>query len=83
MAQIIVEQSHDPPASPEAIAADRARLATCLAVREIEVVRVYVADNGRRVIHVLAARDAERARNAFHSAGVAFERAWTVREAGP
>jgi hypothetical protein len=76
---VLVECNYDPPASAEAVAADVARLRGCLVVREIEVVALYVAENGRRATHVLRARDAETARNAFRSAGVAFERAWSAR----
>jgi hypothetical protein len=74
--QVIVECTYHPPATPEHIARDVARVRQCLVTREIEHVTVYAAANGRRVIHVLAAHDAESARNGFRSAGVAFDGAW-------
>src|SRR5262249_50907823 len=65
MSTVLVECAYAPPASAEAIAADVARVRGCLVVREVEVVAIYVAENGRRAVHVLRARDAESVRNGF------------------
>ena len=80
MAHVIAEHAADPPLSPEAVAAMVDKLRKCLIVREIETIAVYPAANGKRVVMVFRARDAESVRNAFRSADVAFERIWNAAD---
>jgi hypothetical protein len=80
---VIVESNYEPPLEPAAIAEHVEQARHCLEVRECVILAVYAAENGRRVVYLLTARDAERARNAFRSAGVPFERAWAVATCAP
>jgi hypothetical protein len=70
------------------------RLDRCLELRGARWMRSYLTLDGRRAICEFEAPDAESVREAFRSAGRAFERAWvaraywregagTVREPGP
>ncbi len=78
MPLVVVECAFDPPTNEDAVRATFAQLEKCLIVREVVAHGVYAAENGRRAIYLLEARDAESARNGFRSAGVAFERAWSA-----
>jgi hypothetical protein len=78
MSIILVECPFDPPTTADDLRAARAMVENCLLIREVTIHAVYLADNGRRAIYVLDGRDADSARNAFRSAGVAFERAWSA-----
>lgn len=85
MSQIIVEQTFDPPLTPEAHAHLRTRVEPCIEQHGVAWVRSYIAVDGRRLICHLEAPDAETVRAAFRSAGARFDRAWVteVREPQP
>jgi hypothetical protein len=80
---VIVECAHEKPLSPDELRAATAQLWMCLLVREVVFVASYAAQNGKRLIWVLEARDAESVRNAFRSSGTPFERAWSADSFSP
>jgi hypothetical protein len=78
MARIVVEQVFDPPMSEEDYASFAKRVDPCLAIRNAAWRRSYVAPDRRRMTCEFEAPDADSVREAFRSAGLKFERAWTA-----
>jgi hypothetical protein len=76
MPHVIIECGFDPPVSREEVAARVASLRPCLRVREATILAIHAAENGKRAVFLIEARDAESVRNAFRSSSVPFERAW-------
>jgi hypothetical protein len=78
MARVVVEQVFDPPMSEEDYATFAKRLDPCLEVRDAAWRRSYVSPDRRRMTCEFEAPDAGAVREAMHSAGMRFERAWTA-----
>jgi hypothetical protein len=78
MTHVVVEQVFEEPISDEKLAGFAQRLDGCLELREGAWVRSYVAADRKRVTCEFVAPDCESVREAFRSAGVKFERAWSA-----
>lgn len=83
MTHIIVEQSFDPPLTPDDFSRLAARIEPCLEQYGVDWIRSYMAaDRSRLVCHFQAA-DAETVRAAYRSADARFDRAWTADVRSP
>jgi hypothetical protein len=80
MPLILVEYSFDPPITDEAWDASADRLQPCLDQRHATWVTSYLSLDRRRRVCVFEAKDAEAVRQAYRSASVKFERAWTAEQ---
>jgi uncharacterized protein DUF4242 len=75
---VIVERSFDEPITPEAIAALFEKGEECLPRHQIAYLGGHIASDGRRMICVFVAPDAESVRIANRQSGVRFDRVWTA-----
>lgn len=83
MTHIIVEQSFDPPLTPDDFSRLAARIEPCLEQYGVDWIRSYMAaDRSRLVCHFQAA-DAETVRAAYRSADARFDRVWTADVRSP
>lgn len=77
MGYVIVEYEFEPPLRNDE---DRARwfngLSPCLAVRDVQHLRSWVSEDGRRGVCEFKATDAQTVRDAYQSAKVRFARVW-------
>ncbi|HZU82547.1 MAG TPA: nickel-binding protein [Polyangiaceae bacterium] len=78
MARIIVEQVFSEPLTDERYAAFSKAVDPCVQVRRGMWRRSSLSIDRLRMICEFEAPDAESVREAFRTAGVAFERAWTA-----
>lgn len=80
MALVVVEKNYEEPIT-EAFWEDSDRiLKPCLDVRDVRWLRSLVSADGRRTVCLFEGPDAESVREAYRSAGLAFERVYPVRE---
>jgi hypothetical protein len=82
MPLIMIEYTFDPPITDDVMDQAAARLAPCLDERHAKWVTSYLAVDRRRRICVFEAKDAEAVRQAYRSASIPFERAWTAEQIG-
>ncbi|MCI0434118.1 MAG: DUF4242 domain-containing protein [Gemmatimonadetes bacterium] len=78
MAQIVVEQSFDPPLTPESFGRLAERVEPCLEAYGVLWVRSYLAMDRRRMVCHFEAPDTEVVRAALRSADASFDRAWSA-----
>lgn len=83
MIHVIVEQSFDPPLTPEAFSRLAARVEPCLEQYGVVWVRSFMAADRRRMICHFEAADADTVRRAYRSADADFDRAWTTEVRTP
>jgi len=76
MPLFVTERVLSPPMTEVQLAAGRAAMAKCLAERDVTHRASHLAIDGSRSICVYEAADAERVREANHTAGAPFERVW-------
>lgn len=72
---VLVEYDLPPEAEVEPMAR---RIDRCLELRGARWMRSYLTQDGRRAICEFEAPDAESVREAFRTAGQAFDRAWVA-----
>lgn len=78
MSIVIVEEHFNPPldlSKPNPVAE---KVSPCLGVEGVTWRSSFIASDGTRCICVYDAPDAESVRRVYRSAGVAFEKAWSV-----
>ena len=78
MATMVVEQSFDHPLTSDELNAMAKRVDPCLEAHGARWMRSYIAADRKRVLCEFEAADAEKVRESYRSAGVAFERVWTA-----
>ena len=78
MARVIVEQVYPEPMSEEILANFAKKLDPCLAVRSGQWRRSAVSVDRLRMTCEFEAPDAESVREAFRTAGLPYERAWSA-----
>lgn len=78
MAVMVLEQSFDTPISPEELNDCAKRVDRCLEAHGARWMRSYLSTDRKRLICEFEAADAERVRESYRSAGVAFDRVWTA-----
>jgi len=78
MATMVVEQSFDHPLTSDELNAMARRVDPCLEAHGARWMRSYIAADRKRVLCEFEAADAEKVRESYRSAGVAFERVWTA-----
>ncbi len=88
MEYVIVERVfEEDPLDPEAVEAMQNRETWCYQLHGVRFLQSYYSADGRRVICLYEAPDAEAVRIVNRQSGVPFERAWTAavydREAAP
>ena len=79
METIVVERTLQEPMDVAALAADGERTLACLQAHNVRFVQTYRSPDGKRVICVYEAPDAESVRIALRQDGaLPFDRAWTA-----
>jgi hypothetical protein len=78
MPLILVEYTFDPPITDDVWDAAADTLQPCLDQRHATWVVSYLSLDRTRRICVFEAKDAESVRQAYRSAGIKFDRAWTA-----
>lgn len=83
--QVVVERSFEEPITPAAVAALFAKGKGCLPRHRVTYLGGHLATDGRRMLCVFVAPDAEAVRIANREGGAPFDRAWTatVHEPAP
>lgn len=77
METVVVERQLDGPLDLALLREKRGQLAACLEAHDVRFEHSYLAPDGRRMICVYRAPDAESVRQALRSGGVLpFEAAW-------
>jgi len=77
METVVVERQLEEPLDLERLRGQRDKLMSCLNAHDVTLQHSYVAPDGKRMICVYLAPDAESVRMALRSGGVlAFETAW-------
>jgi uncharacterized protein DUF4242 len=76
MAVLVLEQSFDPPITPEQLTDAARRLDRCLEVHGAKWRRSYLSKDRKRMICEFEAADAESVRESARSSGVAFDACW-------
>lgn len=79
MAQLIVEQTFDPPLTDEQHNRLAGQLDPCLESYGARWMRSYLSADRRRMVCEFEAADAEAVRQSYRSAGVEFERVWPAQ----
>jgi hypothetical protein len=74
---VLVEQVFDPPLTDEEHDRMARRVDSCLQLRHGRWMRSYLSADCKRMICEFEAPDAQSIRDAFRSAGVAFEKVWS------
>jgi hypothetical protein len=82
MPHIIVEYRFDPPITDEEFDAMLQRLGPCLEPRSVRWIQSFLAQERTRRICIYEAPDAESVRDAYRTAKVGFERAWSADRIG-
>jgi hypothetical protein len=80
MPLILVEYTFDPPITDDVWNAATASLASCLDQRHATWVTSYLSQDRTRRVCVYQAKDAEAVRQAYRTAGVSFDRAWSAEQ---
>ena len=78
MATMVVEQSFEKALTAEDLNAMARRVDPCLEAHGARWMRSYISADRKRVVCEFEAADAEKVRESYRSAGVAFERVWTA-----
>jgi len=80
---VVVERSFETPITPAAIAALLEKGGECLPRHRVAYLGGHLASDGRRMICVFLAPDAESVRIANRQGGAPFDRAWTAERRDP
>ena len=85
MPHIILERSFDPPITADKVRAGVAAVGWCLDLHRVRHVASYLSSDGRRMICLFEAPDAEAVRQVMGRLKAPYERVWsaTVHEAAP
>ncbi|MEO8033683.1 MAG: DUF4242 domain-containing protein [Acidobacteriota bacterium] len=78
MAILVLEQTFEPPMTPEQLNEAARKLDKCLEQHGARWMRSYVSSDRRRMICEFEAADAEAVRASARSAGVPFDSCWTA-----
>ncbi len=76
MAVLVLEQSFEKPITPEELNDAARRVDSCLEAHGARWMRSYLSKDRKRMICEFEAADAERVRESYRSAGVAFDGCW-------
>lgn len=80
METIVVERTLEDPVDVGALADNGERTVACLRAHNVRFVQSYMSADGKRVICIYEAPDAESVRIALRQQGMLpFDRAWTAR----
>ena len=82
-ANTVVERSFEVPVTLQDIQAIEDAGFDCLDSRNVRFIRTFFSHDGKRMICLYEAPDAESVRQAQREAGVPFDDAWTFRRVGP
>lgn len=80
METVVVERLLSEPRAFETLDAIERRASACFQLRGIRAVRSYFSRDGRRLICIYEAPDAEAVRQANRAAGLDFDSVWTAQE---
>ena len=80
---VLVERSFTSPALFEKVHALEEAKGWCLEQHRVRWVRSYLSSDGRRMLCLYQAPDAESVRLAQHEAGLAFDTLWPFAQTGP
>jgi hypothetical protein len=80
---VVVERSFPEPVEFDQVQAAEDAAAWCLQLHHITFVRSFLSLDGRRMVCVYLAPDAESVRKANQTAGLPFDRVWSSTEHGP
>ena len=80
---VLVERSFDAPEAFERLHALEEAKAWCLAQHRVQWVRSFLSADGRRMLCLYRAPDAESVRLAQHEAGLKFDAIWSFERLGP
>jgi hypothetical protein len=78
MANLIVEQTFEPPLTDEEHDRIAQRVDKCLEAHGARWLRSYLSADRTRMVCEFEAADAEAVRSSYRSAGVRFERVWSA-----
>lgn len=83
METVVVERLLSEPRAFESLDAVQRRASACFNLRGVRPVRSYFSRDGRRLICIYEAPDAEAVRQANRAAGLDFDNVWTAQEFMP
>jgi hypothetical protein len=85
MPYVVLERSFDPPVTADKVRAGVAAAGWCMDLHRVRRVESYLSADGRRMICLFEAPDAEAVRQVLAQFGSPYERVWsaTVHEAAP
>jgi Protein of unknown function (DUF4242) len=73
---VVVEQVFDPPLTDEEHGRIGKRIDACAEMRKVRWMRSYLSADRKRLVCEFESPDVQSVRDAYHTAGVALERAW-------
>jgi hypothetical protein len=73
---VVVEQVFDPPLTDEEHGRIGKRIDACAEMRNVRWMRSYLSADRKRLVCEFESPDAQSVRDAYRTAGVAFERVW-------
>jgi hypothetical protein len=79
---VLVERAFDAPVAFERVHALEESKDWCLAQHRVQWVRSYLSSDGRRMLCLYRAPDAESVRRAQHEAGLEFDALWSFERVG-
>ncbi len=78
MKTVVVERRFDPPLTEEQLRQTEERMASCLALYDVQWIRSYWSEDRRRMICHYHAPTAESVREVQREAGASFDTAWVA-----
>jgi len=78
MAWVIVERSFEEPVAFQTVQEREEAVAWCMEVHKVRFVRSFFSTDGRRMVCLYEAPDAEAVRTANRQSGNPFDRIWTT-----
>ena len=82
MEHVIVERSFSEPLEFAQLQALEERFAWCLEQHDVRFLHTYLSKDGRRMVCVYQAPDAEAVRKSQRQAGLPFDQVWTAQVFG-
>ena len=79
---VLVERSFETPTTAEAVIASAHDLNGCMRMHRVTLLQSHISDDGRRMLCVFQAPDAESVRIANIQTGLPFSRVWTADHEG-
>jgi hypothetical protein len=83
MEHVVVERSFTEPVQPGDVDKTMARRGWCLDAHRVTFVQGFLSADGRRMVCVYEAPDAESVRIANREMGAPFDRVWTAARIAP